>query len=101
MEQSRKLNELFNDTEELLAELQDQEGPGIQELRDKLERSISRTRTALSARPAAGQVKLRDVAGSFNDYVKHYPWMALATGVLIASAVGIMATSATKRSLNS
>jgi len=40
------------------------------------------------------------VAASFNDYVRRYPWMALATGVLVASTVGIMATSATKRSLN-
>jgi ElaB/YqjD/DUF883 family membrane-anchored ribosome-binding protein len=94
------LNELFNETEELLAELADKEGPGIQDLRDKLERSISQTRNALSKRRPAGHVKLRDVAASFNDYVRRYPWMALATGVLVASTVGIMATGATKRSMN-
>jgi ElaB/YqjD/DUF883 family membrane-anchored ribosome-binding protein len=100
MDSAHKLNELFNETEELLAELADQEGPGIQDLRDKLERSISQTRNALSKRRPVGQVNLRDVAASFNDYVRRYPWMALATGVLVASTVGIMATSATKRSMN-
>jgi len=33
-----------------------------------------------------------------NDYVQRFPWLALATGVLVASSVGILATSATKRS---
>jgi hypothetical protein len=32
--------------------------------------------------------------------VKHYPWMALATGVLVASTIGILATNATKRSVH-
>lgn len=100
MDSAHKLNELFNETEELLAELADQEGAGIQDLRDKLEKSISQTRGALSKRRPAGQIKLRDVAASFNDYVRRYPWIALATGVLVASSVGIMATSATKRSMN-
>jgi hypothetical protein len=41
---------------------------------------------------------VRDLAGSLNDYVRSYPWLALATGVLVASSVGILATHATKRS---
>jgi ElaB/YqjD/DUF883 family membrane-anchored ribosome-binding protein len=45
-------------------------------------------------------VKVRDVAASFNDYVQNYPWIALATGVLVASSIGILATRATKRSLH-
>jgi len=40
------------------------------------------------------------VAASFNDYVQNYPWIALATGVLVASSIGILATRATKRSLH-
>ena len=36
MKTATKLNQLFNDTEELLAELEDQHGPEVEELRDRL-----------------------------------------------------------------
>ncbi|HEY2463723.1 MAG TPA: DUF883 family protein [Steroidobacteraceae bacterium] len=100
MDSEHKLNDLFDQTEELLAKLADQRGPQIQELREKLHRSMGRTRVALKSAPAPEHVKVRDVAASFNDYVQNYPWLALATGVLVASSIGILATRATKRSLH-
>lgn len=100
MDSARKLNDLFDQTEKLLAKLADQRGPEIQQLREKLERSMGQTRVALKRAPAREHVKVRDVAASFNDYVQSYPWLALATGVLVASSIGILATRATKRSLH-
>jgi ElaB/YqjD/DUF883 family membrane-anchored ribosome-binding protein len=98
MDSARKLNQLVNDTEELLAEIDDQRGPEMQDLRQRLTTSIKKTKSILQSERGAGQVKVRDVAASLNDYVRQYPWVALATGVLIASSVGILATSATRRS---
>jgi ElaB/YqjD/DUF883 family membrane-anchored ribosome-binding protein len=98
MESTRKLNDLFNQTEKLLAKLADEGAPEIQELRQRLDRSMAKTRVALNSKPPRENVKVRDVAASFNDYVQNYPWMALATGVLVASTIGILATNATKRS---
>jgi ElaB/YqjD/DUF883 family membrane-anchored ribosome-binding protein len=102
MDGAQKLSDLFDQTEKLLAKLADQRGPEIQELREKLHRSMGRTRVALKRAPARERehVKVRDVAASFNDYVQNYPWIALATGVLVASSIGILATRATKRSLH-
>src|ERR1700689_5117627 len=102
MDPEHKLNDLFDQTEKLLAKLADQRGPEIEELREKLHRSMGQTRVALKRAPARERehVKVRDVAASFNDYVQNYPWIALATGVLVASSIGILATRATKRSLN-
>lgn len=100
MDSEHKLNNLFDQTEELLAKLADQRGPEIQQLREKLHRSMGQTRVALKSEPAPQHVKVRDVAASFNDYVQNYPWLALATGVLVASSIGILATRATKRSLH-
>jgi ElaB/YqjD/DUF883 family membrane-anchored ribosome-binding protein len=100
MDSAHKLNDLFDQTEELLAKLADQRGPEIQELREKLHRSMGQTRVALKSAPARERVKVRDVAASLNDYVRNYPWIALATGVLVASSIGILATHATKRSLH-
>jgi ElaB/YqjD/DUF883 family membrane-anchored ribosome-binding protein len=99
MDGAHKLNDLFEQTEKLLAKLADERGPEIQELREKLHRSMGQTRVALNRVPARQHVKVRDVAASFNDYVQNYPWLALATGVLVASSIGILATRATKRSL--
>src|SRR5580698_7654663 len=100
MDREHKLNDLFDQTEKLLAKLADERGPEIQDLREKLHRSMGQTRVALNGAPARQHVKIRDVAASFNDYVQNYPWMALATGVLVASSIGILATRATRRSLH-
>jgi ElaB/YqjD/DUF883 family membrane-anchored ribosome-binding protein len=100
MESTHKLNDLFNQTEKLLAKLEHEGAPDIQALRDRLGRSMAQTRLALQKQPPRENVKVRDVAASFNDYVQNYPWVALATGVLVASTIGILATNATKRSLH-
>jgi ElaB/YqjD/DUF883 family membrane-anchored ribosome-binding protein len=100
MNTSHKLNDLFNQTEKLLAQLKEEGAPEIEELRERLDRSMAKTKMALKNKPPKENVKVRDVAASFNHYVQHYPWMALATGVLVASTIGILATNATKRSLH-
>jgi ElaB/YqjD/DUF883 family membrane-anchored ribosome-binding protein len=105
MDPTQKLNELFDQTEKLLGKLADQRGPEIQEVRDRLGKSMAQTREALNngGHPNGGHpehVKVRDVAASLNDYVRNYPWIALLTGVLVASTIGILSTSATRRSLH-
>ncbi len=99
MDRTRKLNRLLSETEVLLDRLPAERTPELQEVRDRLEHSMTQTKDAISQQPA--HVNIRDVAGSLNDYVKKHPWMALATGVLVASTIGILATSAAKRSLSS
>ncbi len=112
MDSKRKLKQLVTDTEELLHEIVDQRSPEIQELRRRLTDSIKSTKSFLHSRNEAddaeaednghrdSHVKVRHVAASVNEYVRSYPWLALATGVLVASTLGILATSATRRSLD-
>jgi ElaB/YqjD/DUF883 family membrane-anchored ribosome-binding protein len=110
MDSTHKLNELFDQTEKLLAKLADQRGPEIREVRDRLSKSMAQTREVLkndghaerghAERGHAERVKVRDVAASLNDYVRNYPWLALMTGVLVASTIGILSTKATRRSLH-
>ena len=106
MDATHKLNELFDQTEKLLAKLADERGPEIQELRHRLDKSMARTRDALKDTDPSNDdhgsehVKVRHVAASLNDYVRNYPWVALATGVLVASTIGILSTSATRRSMH-
>jgi ElaB protein len=106
MDSTHKLNELFDQTDKLLAKLADERGPEIQEVRDRLGKSMAQAREALRdnghsrGNGHSERVKVRDVAASLNDYVRNYPWIALMTGVLVASTIGILSTSATRRSLH-
>jgi len=106
MDSTHKLNELFDQTEKLLAKLADERGPDIQALRERLNQSMTRTRDALKESRSSNEkdplehVKVRHIAASLNDYVRNYPWVALATGVLVASTIGILSTHATRRSLH-
>jgi ElaB/YqjD/DUF883 family membrane-anchored ribosome-binding protein len=108
MSTAGELNRLMRETEELLEHIEHERSPQIELVRDRLQDSLERTKSAIAAesghehgngshRPEQ-RVKVRDLAGSLNDYVRRYPWLALATGVLVASSVGILATRATKRS---
>jgi ElaB/YqjD/DUF883 family membrane-anchored ribosome-binding protein len=114
MDPSGKLDTLMRETEELLERIADERAPQIQRLRERLQDSLAKARSAMEEERvsthgdgksngngsgrAAQRVGVRDLAGSLNDYVRRYPWLALATGVLVASSVGILATHATKRS---
>ena len=110
MDSASKLKQLVTDTEELLAEIADERSPEIQQLRKRLNDSIKSTKIFLRSNRHADDesdverhdphVKVRHVAASVNEYVRGYPWLALSTGVLVASTLGIMATSATRRSLH-
>ena len=104
--ESADLDHLLDETQLLLAKLRAHRVPALQGLRDKLEASMASVKDALKKNRDddrerdSERMKIRDVAASFNDYVTNYPWVALATGILIASTIGILATKATKRSLN-
>jgi ElaB/YqjD/DUF883 family membrane-anchored ribosome-binding protein len=113
MDSKQKLKQLVTDTEELLHEIVDQRAPEIVNLRKRLNDSIKSTKSFLHSHHHEddssesednghrdSHVKVRHVAASVNEYVRGYPWLALATGVLVASTLGILATSATRRSLD-
>jgi ElaB/YqjD/DUF883 family membrane-anchored ribosome-binding protein len=111
----RKLNDLVAETEELLDRLADEHAPQIDAVRKRLIDSLERTKRAVAEKRREhknghshddededqeddASIGVRDLAGSLNDYVSRHPWLALATGVLVATSAGILATSAIKRS---
>jgi len=79
MKQSRHLNELINDVEELLAELSDEHSPQIDELRNRIKDTIG------SVRPAVARV--RRYAGAVDDYITGYPRLGFLTGLLIGGMI--------------
>jgi ElaB/YqjD/DUF883 family membrane-anchored ribosome-binding protein len=79
MNQSRHLNELINDVEELLAELSDEHTPQIDELRRRIKDAIG------SVKPTGARV--RRLAGALDDYVTGYPRLGFLTGLLVGGII--------------
>lgn len=80
-EESRKLNELIDDVEELLGELK--EHIPQDELKNRLRNTID------SAKRAGGYI--RHYAGSVDNYITGYPRLGFLTGILVGGAVGYLA----------
>ena len=99
MEKSQKLDQLIDDSEELLIKLADAHNPEIQILRDRVDHAINDARRAIERESEDASIRLRDIAVTIDNYVHDYPWLALATGVMIAGSIAFIAgaTLGTKR----
>jgi ElaB/YqjD/DUF883 family membrane-anchored ribosome-binding protein len=91
MENAAKLDELIDGAEELLIKLAEAGNPEIQQLRDRVDQAIGDARRALAQRGDEDSVQLRDIANTIDDYIRDYPWLAVATGILVAGTIGFIA----------
>jgi ElaB/YqjD/DUF883 family membrane-anchored ribosome-binding protein len=89
-----RLAELIDGAEELLTQLADAHDPHIQRLRDRVDQAVADATRTLSRRNEDTAVRLRELAGTIDDCVRDYPWLAVVTGVLIAGTVGFIAGTA-------
>jgi len=95
VDRARRLDELIDGAEELLTNLTDAHDPEIQKLRDRVDEAIAEARRAIATSEDELSVKLRDIAHTVDDYVRDYPWLAVATGVLVAGTIAFIAGSTT------
>jgi ElaB/YqjD/DUF883 family membrane-anchored ribosome-binding protein len=91
VEKSIKLDQLIDGAEELLTKLADVHSPEIQTLRDRVDYAIGDARRAIAQQGQEASVKLRDIVNTIDDYIRDYPWLAVATGVMVAGTVGFLA----------
>ena len=92
-----QLYQLIDGAEELLTQLADAHDPRIQRLRDRVDQAVADASRALSRESDDASVRLRDIAGTVDDCVRDYPWLALLAGVLVAGTVAYIAGAAGKR----
>jgi ElaB/YqjD/DUF883 family membrane-anchored ribosome-binding protein len=99
VDKAYKLDQLIDDSEELLTKLADAHDPDIQRLRDRVDHAINDARRAIARQGDDASVRIRDIARSIDDYIRDYPWLAVMTGILVAGTVGLIAgtTIGTKR----
>ncbi len=91
MEKAQKLDRLIDNAEELLIKLADAHSPEIQKLRDRVDQAIIDARRAIARQSGEASVGLRDIAATIDDCVREYPWLAVATGVMVAGSIAFIA----------
>jgi ElaB/YqjD/DUF883 family membrane-anchored ribosome-binding protein len=91
VEKANKLDQLIDGAEELLTKLADAHNPEVQKLRDRVDRAIVDAKRAIAQQDNQASMQLRDIVNTIDDYVRDYPWLAVATGILVAGAVGFIA----------
>jgi ElaB/YqjD/DUF883 family membrane-anchored ribosome-binding protein len=94
VDKAGKLDELIDGAEDLLTKLADAHNPEIQYLRDRVDQAIRDARRHIARQGEAASPQLREIVNIIDDYVRDYPWLALATGMLVAGTVAYLAGTA-------
>jgi len=84
-----KFHQLLNDVEELLARLDDEHSPQIDDLRRRLEATMA----TLSQQGKSTAAQVKHYAGIADDYITGYPRTAFASGILIGGLLGFLLAS--------
>jgi ElaB/YqjD/DUF883 family membrane-anchored ribosome-binding protein len=96
MNNSTELHDLTGQAEELLGKLGNiQNTPEVQALRDRLNRALASTKSAVSAATESTADAVKNALVSADDYVHENPWIAVGVVAGIAGAVGFLAGLAT------
>lgn len=93
MERPRKFQQLIDDVEELLDRLNDEHSPQIDDLRRRLESTVS----ALSEQGRSTAAQVKHYAGIADDYITGYPRTAFASGILLGGLLGFLLASVRSR----
>jgi ElaB/YqjD/DUF883 family membrane-anchored ribosome-binding protein len=91
MKRIKSLTRLVNEVEELLAELQDEHAPEVQELRDRVEESIGAAKRAIRKERRSVTARVGQYAKSADRYISDYPRLAFLSGALIFGMIGYLA----------
>ena len=97
MKPSHRINQLVNDVEELLAELSEEHGPEIEELRARVEETVADTKKTLGYKTRSAAAKARRYARAVDDYITGYPRIGFLTGVAVGGALVYIANRLTPK----
>jgi ElaB/YqjD/DUF883 family membrane-anchored ribosome-binding protein len=89
-----KIHQLITDVEELLERLDDEHSSQLDELRGRVEETLSQTKAVLTKRGKRTAAQVRQYAGMADDYITGNPRMAFASGILIGAVLGYLVASA-------
>jgi ElaB/YqjD/DUF883 family membrane-anchored ribosome-binding protein len=87
---TKSITRLMDDVQELLVELQDEHGPEVEELRDKVETSLSSAKRAIGKQSDHVAVRLGQYASSVDGYITDYPRLAFLSGAVLFGIIGYL-----------
>jgi ElaB/YqjD/DUF883 family membrane-anchored ribosome-binding protein len=91
MKTAHRVNQLVDDVEELLAELHDEHGPEIAELRARVEETVAAAKRAIGEQSKSAVAKAKQYALAVDDYITSYPRISFLTGVAVGGILVYLA----------
>jgi ElaB/YqjD/DUF883 family membrane-anchored ribosome-binding protein len=87
MKDSKQLDSLIRDVEELIATLADDQSPHVRELKHRVQDAVD----SLEAQRRSATRRIRRYAASVDHYITGYPRLGFATGVVVGGLIVYMA----------
>jgi ElaB/YqjD/DUF883 family membrane-anchored ribosome-binding protein len=86
MKESKQLDALIQDVDQLIATLADDRSPHVQELKRRVQDSVD----SLEAQRKSATRRVRHYAASVDRYITGYPRLGFATGVVVGGLIVYM-----------
>ena len=83
MNDSKQLDSLIRDVEELIATLADEQSPEVRELKNRVRDAVD----SLEAQRKSATQRIRRYAASVDRYITGYPRLGVATGVVVGGLI--------------
>ena len=83
MKDSKELDSLIRDVEELIATLGNGQSPEVRELRGRVEDALD----SIEAQRKSATQRIRRYAASVDRYITGYPRLGFATGVIVGGLI--------------
>jgi ElaB/YqjD/DUF883 family membrane-anchored ribosome-binding protein len=83
MKDSKQLDSLIQDVEELIATLADDQSPEVRELKRRVQQAVD----SLEAQRQSAARRIRRYAASVDRYITGYPRLGFATGVVVGGLI--------------
>jgi ElaB/YqjD/DUF883 family membrane-anchored ribosome-binding protein len=83
MKDSKQLDSLIQDVEELIATLADDQAPQVLELKRRVQDAVD----SLEAQRKSASRRIRHYAASVDRYITGYPRLGFATGVVVGGLI--------------
>jgi ElaB/YqjD/DUF883 family membrane-anchored ribosome-binding protein len=83
MKDSKQLDSLIRDVEELIASLADEQSPEVRALKSRVQDAVD----SLEAQRKSAARRIRRYAASVDRYIVGYPRLGFATGVVVGGLI--------------
>ena len=92
MKASHRVDQLLSEVEELLAELRDEHGPEVAELRARVEETVAAAKRAIGDQGKSAAAQARRYVRAVDGYITSYPRISFLTGIAVGGVLVYLAS---------